>query len=364
MVQDIGHLTGGCEYVPNAEAVVSLLSNSPGSLVSIWGVAPVAPLHLGYDSLILRQRALVEAGCRHIVLLADHHAMMSHGLSFTDVNNRALYYEYYLRTCSGLKAQYIRGSSFQMRIDYIEQLFSLTSNVQLSLIKDTIPRAIKQSGTDNAPCVATYLYALMQCLDAWYLGANLVLAEHGQKKIYDLQDELRPCLLGGAGAINTLSKIKHRDHQQDRTCFMYIPVAHDIMGHRLSESSASTRISIHESRASLEAKIKRMFAPPAGQAASADRANALLEYFQNSVFPWRTEPVEIIGEDKRTHAFSNYGELETAYQSGLLHPSECKQALVNALWHRLKTIQDAWAVALTRWVDPVRATGLEEATGA
>ena len=360
MVQDKLGLRSGAGYVPNAESVLSLVKNSASPPISLWGVAPVAPIHLGYDELIVQQKNFISLGCRHIVLLADLHAMMTHSLSFADATARALYYQHYLNHCCDLKAQYIKGSDFQMRIDYIERLFTLASNMKASLIKDTLPASVRRVFAESG-VVSTYLYALMQCLDVHYIGADLVVAEHGQKKIYDLQNHAQKYLIRGGRSLNNIAHIRSSDDRISRqVCFVYIPTGRDIRGKPLAESSAATRISIHETKASLERKVKKMFAPPAGQSAPADQTNALLEHFRFSIFPWISSPIEVKGEDGKTHKFQNYGEFATAYKAGLLHPSECKKNLVEKLWQRLHQIQESWREGLTKWVDTDMAVGLEQ----
>ena len=343
----------------DADAVASIAASLPESAISLWGVAPVAPLHLGYDELILTQKRIVDAGARHVVLLADLHAMMSHGLSFAEVTSRALYYEHYLKSCCGLRAQYLRGSEFQMRVDYTEHLYALTARTKVSSVKDAIPSSAKSS--DQSACVSTFLYSIMQCLDAWYLNATVVVAEAGQKKIYDLQPELLPSLLGSAYSVNHVAPLRSvKDGRGNHTRFLYRPTGHDIQGLPLAQSKARTRISIHDNAETLGRKVNSMFAPPAGQAVPEGRVNALLEHFRYSVFPWRTQPVIVKGEDGRDHQFDNYGGFSIAYNEGLLHPAECKKALLNALQERLAQIQGSWSQGFTSWIDVDKATGVEQ----
>ncbi len=357
MVQDDLGIRCGSEYVPDAQTVLALFKDQTNTPVSLWGAAPIAPIHFGYDELILNQISLIKMGCCHIVLLADFHAMMTHNLSFADATARALYYEHYLRNCCGLKAQYVRGSEFQMRIDYIEKLFSLCSVTRTSWLKNTIPAQAKKNTPDGI-MVSTFLYSLMQCLDAYYLGANLVIAEHGQKKIYDVQNNLMPLFFNSENIASNLASLRRIRDCNFTPCFAYIPTSHDIRGKPLIESKASTRISIHETKASLEQKVFKMFAPPAKQEIPSGMANALLEHFRYSVFPWIDHPVEIKGEDRSLHKFQDYGELSKAYEIGLLHPTECKQVLLNLLWIRICRIQDSWSNSLTKWIDVNKAIGI------
>ncbi len=283
MVQNSLGIRKGSEYIPDAKTVLSLFEDKKNTTISLWGVAPISPIHLGYDELILSQKSLIERGCCHIVLLADFHAMMTHGLAFADITARALYYEHYFRYCCGLRAQYIRGSEFQMRVDYIEKLFSLSSVTRASWIKNTIPSQAKKDAADNIT-VSTYLYSLMQCLDVYYLDVNCVIAEHGQKKIYDIRNKIPSFSFNVTNAASVIANFKRGKNCNSTPCFVFIPTAHDIRGKPLIESKASTRISIHETKTSLEQKVQKMFAPPSKQDIPDSMANAMLEHFRYSVF--------------------------------------------------------------------------------
>jgi len=155
------------------------------SMSTIWGVAPVAPLHLGYDGIIILQKELLKISDSHTILIADNHAMMSHGLTYSEISKRATYYEVYLRHCCALDTKYICGSTFQTKHDYIESLYSIIGKLRFSKIKDTLSRVSKQDGVDSAYASAL-LYSVMQCLDCCYLNIDAVVAGHDQKRIYRL----------------------------------------------------------------------------------------------------------------------------------------------------------------------------------
>jgi len=63
--------------------------------ISLWGVAPVAPIHIGYDSLAHLQ---IQTGklsdAKHYIIFPDLHALMTHSLSLDDLKKRVIYYEF------------------------------------------------------------------------------------------------------------------------------------------------------------------------------------------------------------------------------------------------------------------------------
>ncbi len=319
----------GCELLPDEPAVLDLFAG--GSPRALWGLSPVAPLHLGYDELLVRLRRLAGAGARVTILLADYHAMMTHGLSYAEASRRALYAERFAVDVCGLDAEVVRGSGFQTRVDYVEPLFALMNQLALRDITDHLPGAVRGKAKDGSLRLGACVYVVMQCLDAGYLGMDLVFGEAGQKKIYALM----------AGA------------ETGAPPGVYLPTGIDIQGRPLRESSAATRISIHDSRAVLEDKVRRMYAPPPGQPLEPGRRHALLECFEHSVFPWRSAPVPVRTEAGGWRELASHEELAAAFADGALHPRELKRALVDCLWQRLAPAQEAMAPH-AGWIDPAR----------
>lgn len=310
---------------------------------TLWGVAPVSPLHLGYDSLILLQKALLGSGASHNILLSDIHAMMSHGLNFDEVNRISNYYHYYLSNICELNATFIRGSYFQMRSGYIEDLYGILSAINVNKIKGTFPTSRK-----NEPFIAyQVIYPCMQCLDCYHIDIDIAIGEESQKKIYRLTDIIRKSKPLRSWILDRMNK--------DIT-FFYIPTSHDIMGDPLIISSAKTRISVHETADTLSMKIKRMYAPPGKQQPIYGKINALLEFFKYSVFPWTTESIKI----KTTSGFEeykSYNEFERDYYKEFIIPQDAKKTIYEEIWNRIEKIQNKFREGITTWVDIQKAVG-------
>ena len=338
--------------MPDEEAIVTLLSAEPGTITSLWGVSPHSVVHLAYDELIVRQREMVRNGCKHIVLLADFHAMMSHGLSLAQATARVHYWQHYLESCCDLSARFVCGSEFQTHTEYVEQLFALVNTTKVSSVKDTLTSAKRQDVGTEASMVSSYLYAIMQCLDASHLKADIIFGEKAQQKIY----KLIPAFPRDSDFFSPIGN--HANPYTGPRGILYAPTGHDIQGKPLAESRSGTRICIHETRASLEKKIAKMYAPPANQPLAEGRVNALLEYFRYSVFPWRSNAVTILAEDGELLEFQDYNSLVTAYQSERIHPAECKKCLTDALFERISEAQRTLGIALVKWVNIEKAIGL------
>lgn len=334
------------QFLPNITNLEKLI-NTNKDVKSVWGVAPTAPLHLGYDSLILAQKELINFGFTHTIILADYHAMLTHGYSLEQVSKRTTYYENYLRHCCEFPAAFVRGSNFQTRQDYIELLYSTLSNISISDTKKSLSKVSKSSGIDNMK-VSAYIYGIMQCLDCEYLNVDLIFAARGQSKIYKLFDFFHS---GDFSNRRFCEKALEKDFNKKSRTFIYVDTGVDIRGQPLNQSNSQTRISIHETENSLKKKIKAMFAPPSGQIIPHNRVNALLEYFKYSVFPWRSEPIKILDVDNNWQTYFSFDPFYSDYQQGILHPNDCKAILLVVLWERLEKVQKSMGSSLCDWID-------------
>ena len=314
---------------------------------SLWGVGPAGPIHFGYDTAALAQKGIIDEGGNHSILFADLHLMMSHGLSYNDARRRAAYYEAVFSEGYGLRAKFVRGSDFQVSSDYVAMLLSSSRGVSIPQLLKTLAAPTQGSSKTNRP-LSSVLYSLMQCLDAVYLEAETVLADWGQKKIYDLLTD--PKALGEKipALIELRASLSSRGVPAS---YRYYPLMVDTAGKRLNESSSQTRISIHESPENILKKVKTMYAPPPGQTESTGRQNALLQYIEFSALPWVSLPVTVTTRNGAVMCDS-MDDVKKFYDSGAVHPSDLKQFLGEVLIDRAKEVRNKLATAAYGWIDP------------
>lgn len=322
------------------------LEHIPGNKVTdtgptvLWGVAPVPPLHLGYDRALRYLRELARKGMQPMILLADFHAVLSYGLDLESSRHRKTYYYTYLQHIFDGAAHYCEGVQFQTRQDYVEQLFNWQRYATLSEIKASLPSSVAKSLSVETNNISTYTYTLMQVLDPVYLKANMVIGDRGQQKIYDLGPKLTAKMIAKGYA-----SAEYPDQ-------LYFATASDIKGMPISQSSSASRISFHEDRDGLMNKIRALYAPPPGQPLAAGRSNALLDIFCDSVFPWLGDSsVSIARADGGIKKYVDFEDFERDSDAGLLHPQDCKAALFEALVQRLERIQDAMGSSCSSWID-------------
>ncbi|MEV1002677.1 hypothetical protein [Nonomuraea sp. NPDC050202] len=262
-------------------------------------------MHLGLDKLVILQTWLIEAGAEHTVLLADLHAALCGGVTPAAIERRADCYEYYLTQVCGMPATIVRGSAFQHSPTYQLQLARLLDN-GTTLRADASPETLARA-------------AAMQTLDPRFLGVDaVVLDQDGPTSL--------PCPVD-------------RHQGGDRPIPIYTPPLYCTTGRPLCESTPHTRITIHDNQHELARKVKQMYAPPAGHTLAQGSVNAVLEYFRWSVFPWVTDAVPVHMTDGGYAFFTSYADLELAYATGGIQPSDAKTALLIMLSARLQKIQ-------------------------
>lgn len=303
---------------------------------SLWGVSPLAPLHIGYDPLILQQAALARArSTTHVVLLADLHAELISGLEPAVIAERAAYYARYLEFALSDRAEILLGSTLQTEPGYVRHLYKVLNQMALSKVRGAAPAQMKSRGQRETLSI---VYLVMQCLDILELDVDLVFGEASQAKIY----ELTPLV---AETLRSRREIE----------YAYVPGACDITGQPLGASTRKTRISFHDEGVILEEKVRRMYAPPPGAPVDpGGKVNALLAAFEWSVFPWREAPVPVRSSRlEYTLSFERYEELAKAYAAGDIHPSDCKEALFVALDRRFRGIRE-YLADTADWIQPER----------
>jgi tyrosyl-tRNA synthetase len=309
----------------------------------LWGVAPVPPLHLGYDRAIRIIRALLAQKMRVSILLADYHAVLAYGLDIEATRHRKAYYYNYLKHMCGDGVSFQEGTQFQSRQAYAEMLYNWQRIATVADVKAALPSAVAKSLNVQTNVISTYTYTLVQVIDPLYLGVDAVMGDQGQKKIYDLG----PLLMKKSSRNAVTSDRRGTAYPAQ----IYYDVGHDIKGMPIFQSKGSTRISIHETKDSLTRKIRDIYAPPPGQPEAEGRVNALFSLFRDSVFPWVEEPVRIADVRGKIHDYTGSEDFERDYAARLLHPNDCKQALLGTLAARLERTQAAMGTANCSWID-------------
>lgn len=298
-------------------------------LCSLWGVAPIAPFHLGYDRLICKQRDLLQAGFHHKIVIADVHAYLgSPNEPRDEYEARARYYKACLEDLADLHgADFTLGSSFQYSPEYVSLLYDALGRSKLEPSKKAIPLEAQA----DSPVVSQIVYPAMQSIDLAFLSAQIAFGEMGQRRVYVYARELLP-KIGFSKPVILLSG-----------------VSRDIRGGPLAKSTSKTRITLHESPDTLELKLKKMYAPPRTKA-----NNPLLELCEFSVWPYADgEEVEVVTRNSGVIKVKTFEEVRDLYTKDVVTPQDLKRFAFENLVERLQRCRDYFSKTpeLVRWID-------------
>jgi len=275
-------------------------------------------IHLGHLVTILKLLDLQKAGIKVKVLLADWHTWLNKKGDWKFVNSQLKSWEKGFKSI-GLKAQIVKGTSYQKKPDYFEDILKLS----LGLTVNRGVRAMQQVARDieNAK-ISQIIYPLMQVEDVKKLGVNFVVSGTDQRKIY---------MMG-------IDEGKNIGLQE--AVYLYTPLIPGLKGPgtKMSSSIPNSFISIRDKKEDIKKKINGAYCKK-GDVAS----NPILAICKLIIFP-KFEKVVI----KRTEKFggdlkfSNYTDLEKAFESEKLHALDLKNSVSDYLGKIIAPIRKAW----------------------
>lgn len=275
-------------------------------------------IHLGHLVTIIKLLDLQKAGVKVKVLLADWHTWLNKKGDWDFVNKQVKQWERGMKAV-GLKAEFVKGTSFQQKPGYIEDILRMS-------LKTTINRGVRAMqqvarDIDNAK-VSQVIYPLMQIEDVKGLGTNFVVAGTDQRKIYMLGIEIG------------------KEVGIPEAVYLYTQIIPGLKGPgaKMSSSVADSFISIRDKKADIEKKVNKAYCK-----AEDVKNNPVLSILKLIIFP--VEEKIKIKRDKKYGGkivFENYKSLEKEFESGKLHPSDLKNAVAEYLEKIISPIRKNW----------------------
>lgn len=275
-------------------------------------------IHLGHLVTILKLLDLQKAGIKIKVLLADWHTWLNQKGDWDFVNKQLKSWEKGFKSV-GLRAEIIRGTKFQRKTDYIDDILRMALDVTVN----RGVRAMQQVARDieNAK-VSQIIYPLMQIEDVKALKVNFVLAGTDQRKIYMLGRD-----------------IGHKIGLQD-AIYLYTPMISSLRGAegKMSSSVKESFISIRDKKEDIKRKIRGAYCR-VGDVEN----NSILAITRLIVFP-KFEKVRIKRDKKfgKDLDFEDYKDLERAFESGKLHALDLKDSVADYLEEIIAPIRKNW----------------------
>lgn len=275
--------------------------------VAYCGYECSGEIHLGHLVTILKLLDLQKAGIKIKILLADWHTWLNKKGDWDFVNKQLKQWEKGFKSV-GLKAEIVKGTDFQKKPEYIEDVLRLSLNITVN----RGVRSMQQVARDieNAK-ISQIIYPLMQIEDVKALGTNFVVSGSDQRKIY---------MLG-------IDQGKEIDLQE--AIYLYTPMIPGLKGPgtKMSSSVPGSFISIRDKKEDIFQKINKAYCRTGDI-----ENNPVLSIAKLIVFP-KFEKIEIKREKKHggKTVFKDYKELEKAFESEELHAEDLKKAIAEHL---------------------------------
>ncbi len=304
--------------VRNAEEVVTLdevkkVLSEKSNFNFYYGTAPTGPFHFAYMIPLNKLVDLAKLGGKGTILLADYHAHLDdQKTAFEDMEIRSKYYEECIKGLFGKDAKlfkYLRGSTYQHKQDFIEDLFKVAAKVTTTRAKRAVSEVVRSSGGDAK--VSALMYPLLQLLDVKYLDSDITVSGIDQRNIYMLGREL----LESVGF--------------HKSSYIFMPLLPSLKGGggKMSASDPSTHIRVTDTPEDIKSTIKKAYCP------SGDlEQNAVTSTMRFIIFPRYNKIVinrpEKFGGDLE---YSDIDSFEAAYLKQEIHPMDVKAAVSDYL---------------------------------
>lgn len=283
--------------------------------ITYCGYESSGPIHLGHMVTITKLLDLQKAGFHVKVLFADWHTWLNRKGSWDFIHKEIKQWEKGFKSAGLKKAEYVLGSSFQMKKEYFNDVLTLALNTTVNRGL----RSMQQIARDIEHArVSQIFYPLMQIADIKHLNVDLVHSGIEQRKIHVL-------------GIESFKLIKYKV-----PAFVHTPLIPSLKGQgKMSSSEPGSMISIFDSNREIENKIGKAYCKE-----GSIKDNAVLDIMKLIIFPrfskFRIERNTKFGGDIELR---NYKELEDLFKRKKIHPLDLKSSTANYLIKVLSPIR-------------------------
>ncbi len=276
-------------------------------------------IHLGHLVTILKLLDLQKAGIKVKILLADWHTWLNQKGDWDFVNKQLKSWERGFKSI-GLKAEIVKGTSFQKKPEYIDDILKLALDITINRGVRAMQQLMRN--VENAK-ISQVVYPLMQVADVKALKVNFVLAGTDQRKIYMLGKD-----------------VGHKIGLQDAV-YLYTPLIPSLKGAegKMSSSVKESFISIRDNKEDIKRKIRAAYCPP-----KTVENNPILSICKLIIFPKFGEfrVIVAIDEPGEYKVLKNYEQFEAIYKKGYIWPSDLKDSIADYLEEIIAPIRKSW----------------------
>ncbi len=280
------------------------------------GYETSGPVHIGTMLSINKLIDFYEAGLETKVLLADFHTWLNRKGDLEWIEHSVNYWRHCFKAL-GFKGKFYLGSDFQLKKEYVKELFTLSQEISLQRALRSMQKVARD--IEHAH-VSQVLYPLMQTLDIKYLDLDMSYGGIEQRKIHMLAREYLPKL-----------------NYKAPVC-LHSPLIVSLKGPevKMSSSIPESMIMIHDSPEVIKERINKAYCT-----VEDIEGNPVLQIARYLIFP-KIEKLKIERPSKfgGDIEFKSYMELETAFKNKELHPADLKSGVSSALIEILKPVRD------------------------
>lgn len=307
------------------EEELETLLEEPDPSVYI-GYAPTGEMHIGHFTTIRKLADFLRADVDVTVLIADLHAHLDDEKSpFDLLEARSVYYRTAIEAmveAAGADPgaiEFVEGTEFQLEEPYTLELYRLLADTTISRAQRAGSEVVRQS---ENPKLGGLVYTLMQSLDVAALDADIAYGGIDQRGIYMLAREVLP------------------EHGHEKPLCLFAPLLSGLSGGKMSASEAGSKVNLTDDPETVEEKIEGAYCP---QGEVED--NGVLEYLEHLVFPILGEAGEPFVVERPEEyggdiVYESYGDLESEFVSGELHPQDLKVATGGAIAEIIAPIRE------------------------
>lgn len=292
------------------EEDLKVLLSEGKELSSYYGTAPTGPYHTGYLIPLGKLFDFSKAGIKNKILIADIHASLDDLKAYWDRTEKiGDFYE----KCIELsfpwetKPKFTRGSSFQLKADYMLDVLKLSS---LSTIKRA-KRAASEVTRMRNPKVSELIYPVMQALDEQYLEVDIQLGGIDQRHIMAYAREYLP-------------KLGYKPRVEIMTPLI---VSLKGPGVKMSASIPESHIKVYDNAEQIKSKVNKAYC-----VAGEIKDNPVYQLCKFIIFPVRGKlKIERSKKYGGNAEFTDLKEFEEAYITKKIHPTDLKLAVSSEL---------------------------------
>ena len=281
------------------------------------GYETSGPVHIGTMLSIRKLLDFQDAGLKVKVLLADLHTWLNRKGDLDWIENSVKYWEHSFRALGLTKAEYVKGSTFQLKEKYMKEMFSLAQGTTLNRALRSMQLVARD--IEHAH-VSQMLYPLMQSLDIAHLNLDIAYGGIEQRKIHMVAREHLPNL------------------GYKKPICIHSPLIDSLQGPgtKMSSSDPKSMIIIHDPPEVIKSRINKAFCTP-----EETEHNPILQIARYHIFPYAGK-LEIKRPEKfgGNATFSSYEEIESAFTSQKLHPADLKAAVSDSLIEILAPVRE------------------------